>query len=147
MALERDYILFYGPKEIEEDGVRIRNKVLQPCGCWSAETWRAPMNYNQSTRAFEPGTTFAWQHDTGQCRIHAAKVAVLQWQLGVRVAERRALETGADPAAAQQAFVNRLGDGAQRLYADTERVLAEACELDEELHALGAAIPRKLLNK
>lgn len=136
MSLERDHVLLYGPKPRTEDGVRIRNKVLQPCGCWAADVWRAQMVYNDATREFEEGTEFAWHPQTGQCHPHAAKVAILQWELATRIAERRALETKQDPAAARDAFLRKLGDGAQRLYADRERILAEAATLDRELAAL-----------
>lgn len=135
MSLERDHVLLYGSKVRREDGLRIRNKVLQPCGCWAAEVWRARMTYNATTREFEDGTVFEWHPQTGQCRTHAAKVAILQWELATRIAERRALETKQDPAAARDAFVAKLGDGARRLYDDRARVLAEAEALDRELLA------------
>lgn len=149
MPLERDYVLFYGPKEIVEDGVTIRNKVLQPCGCWAAEVYRAPMVYNQTKREFEPGTAFSWHDQTRQCSVHSAQAVVLQLELAAWLAQQKRLlvgQTGNAPPqhVAEDAFFAKLGDGAKRLYADRTRVLAEAEALDEELKALGGAIPRKL---
>jgi hypothetical protein len=154
VPLERDYVLLYGPKEIVEDGVVIRNKILRPCGCWEAEVWREVAAPDGVTAIDLEGRAEPvrreWAYQTGQCHIHAAKVAVLQWQLAVRLAQQGQLLEGqkgdAPPKRINaEAYLAKLGDSARRLYADTDRVLAEAAALDRELAALGAVIPRKRL--
>ena len=148
MPLERDYVLLYGPKEIVEEGLRIRNKVLQPCGCWEAEVWRAAMVYNRAAGEFKEGTEFEWHPQTGQCSIHSAAVVVTQQQLAVSLARQGMLLEGqrgdAPPKRiSEETYLARLGDGARRLYADRDRVLAEASVLDKEITALGSTITHK----
>jgi hypothetical protein len=154
VALERDYVLLYGPKEIVEDGIRIRNKVLQPCGCWAAEVWREVAAPDGVTAIDLQGhvepVRKQWCPETVQCRVHAAKVAVLQWQLAIGLAQKGQLLEGqrgdAPPKRiSAEAYLAKLGDGARRLYADTDRVLAEAAALDLELKALGDNIQTKRL--
>lgn len=135
MPLERDHILLYGPQVRTEDGLRIRNKVLQPCGCWSAEVWRvveAPTGVNAIDDNGKPAATAkAWCHQTRQCGVHSAKVAVLSLELAARLGG--------------PGFKEKIGDGARRLLADSKRVIAEADALDQELKALGGNIEMKQL--
>lgn len=130
MSLERDHVLLYGPKVRREDGLRIRNKVLQPCGCWSGDVWRE-VSPPTGITAVEPvggrwkkeaAKRRAWCQETRQCAVHSAKVAVLSLKLAERLG-------GAG-------FTEKIGDGARRLLADAERVFADAEALDRELLAL-----------
>lgn len=147
--LERDYVLLYGPKIRIEEGVKHRNKILQPCGCWAAEVWREVELRGVKRKG--------WCPETRQCKVHSAAAAVLQLQIGQRIenalsnrqqqlraeSEKHVSERyGLDPERALKPVVaSNLGDGAKRLLADSERILAAADALNRELKALEAAGP------
>lgn len=143
MPLERNYVVLLGPKPREFDGQRTRNVELQPCGCWVGEVWRAPMIFNATKNEFESGTVFQWNSETSQCATHSAVAVVLQLDLARLLEGQRG---DAPPKRiSEETYLAKLGDGAQRLYADKQNVLAKAQALDEEIKALGSNVKRKLL--
>lgn len=127
MPLDRDHVVQFDATPVtDEAGRTTRNKTLYPCGCWQAEVWRIaqapPVGFTG------PSSPEGWHPQSGACPTHSAQAVVLQLALAVQLNGPQEVPSW--------------GDGARRLYADRDRILAEAAALDRELHALlGEAVP------
>ena len=141
-------MIVYGPEPHREpNGLVTRNKILQPCGCWTGFQWRhvplpgctvvpraapwndpAPLNATYGARGeltgelrlAPDGGVEGWVLSSSACQTHAC-VAVLA-----------TIESA--PAMLEHA-------GPRHLYEAREHVLAEAAALDAEIKLLTGAEP------
>ena len=158
MPLERNAVILFDDKpRVDPDGWTTRNKELFPCGCFRAEVWRSidpPGTDTEMTASAEPwaddsrgeftpipgptgqiialqrtkpnGGIEGWYLQSSACDVHSGRASIISLALTERLAPEQMV---------------KWGDGARRLYADKERVLARAAELDQELLALGVTVP------